>query len=246
MSRRRSRVDTGAGAIQPRAHAREQPPEPCHHGCRLTGAHYPTCDGGRCKGCLPRPADVGNLCQWCFNELGRDIATIGERLPWLDTLATTALDASAAPPDEIVTRAGDPAEGTVLHPAALAADEARSILVFYVRVVADERGLRDVDAHDPAAWLAPHLDWLAGQEFAHDLRAELAHLAGAVSRFHGPGDVEPARPLDEPCPRCDQIALWVTPPRWGGQEERVECTNPDCARVFSEGEWARFQGTAAA
>ena len=50
----------------------------CASGCSIRGEHLPGCDGTasgwdgeviECRGCLPRPAEFGRLCGWCWGRL---------------------------------------------------------------------------------------------------------------------------------------------------------------------------------
>jgi hypothetical protein len=93
-----------------------------------------------------------------------------------------------------------------------------------------------------ARWLLPHLDYAAHRPWISDMRRELATtLAGLHARYPTTDDIERAHIVDVPCPRCDARTLTYTPPSWHRAAFRVECTNPDCAKVFSEDEWDRFK-----
>jgi len=210
---------------------------PCVRGCTIRGEHNPTCEG-ECRGCLPRPTAIGNLCQSCYNRVEYGLTELTVRVPWLEILGRNlAMNASAAPQDGETFMRGDPSEGSVLHAAFLRADEIRSDLDNWVGDVRDKRNLHGDPIDDPAKWLLPHLPWIADTDAAETFAGEVLRDVGQAMAWPTPADVEPSKHLDVPCPRCATIALVYTPPRWEGQPARVECTEPDCARVYTEDEW---------
>lgn len=215
---------------------------PCNSGCTIRAEHLTTCEGD-CRGCLPRPSAQGHLCQSCYNRTEHALTELAVRVPWLEQIGRTlASEPSASASDETQVRGGDPAEGSVLHAAFLQADAIRSDLNGWVLVVLEDRGLRNGPGDaEPARWLLPHLPWLAAHEAAAEIVRETTRDLSQAMAWPTPLDIEPAKHLDVPCPRCDTLALVYTPPRWEGHSFRVECTNPDCARVFSEDEWDRFK-----
>lgn len=221
----------------------------CATGCRLTGTHQPDCPDDGCRGCLPRPAEHGTLCTWCYGQLTRAVADIPDLIEHLTSVAVGGLSASTGRLTDDVHAPRDPAESTVLHAATLDADELASFLTSWAHVVVEEhpaqpmRGPSAEPWHgDVAAWIAPHLPWIAEQDWAFEMRRDLCdHIATIRHRFPTADDVEPIKHLDVPCPRCGLASLIYTPPRYAGQDFRVECTDPDCARVFSEAEWERFK-----
>lgn len=213
--------------------------QPCTRGCKIRNRHTSTCEG-ECRGCLPRPAERGDVCQHCYNRAERALIELATRIPWIEHLGRTlAAHASANAPTGNDSRSGDPAETSVLHPAYLQADAIRSDLNGWVLVVLDDRGLRHgpAPAEEPASWLLPHLPWLAEHEAADEFISEILRDLAQATAWPAPTDVEPARPLNTPCPRCDALSIVYTPPRHEGHPSRFECTDPDCARVLSEDEW---------
>lgn len=224
----------------------------CATGCHTTGQHLDACPGGGCRGCQPRPAEHGTLCAWCYRSLVRTVADIPSLIAHLRVTATLALDPAAKPLTDDVIASPDPAEATVLHAATLDADELASFLTSWAQVVMEEhptqpmRGPNASPWHgNVAAWIEPHLPWVAEQDWAFEMRRDLAeHVATIRHKFPTVDDVEPVKHIDTPCPRCGLVSLIYTPPRYARQAFRVECTDPDCARVFSEDEWERFKALA--
>lgn len=207
------------------------------------------CRGQECPGCLPTLAEHGLLCPWCWSSLHRVVSDVGTVLEVLGMYQRADLAASGTPPDA-VARGGDPAGRTVLSMALLEADELRSMLESWAGVVVEEH---PVTLRGPAsgpwrgnvvAWLGPHLPWVAGQGWASTLLQELrSEVSRLRARFPWPADVERARQVPGVrCPRCDQVSLTYSPPRWAGNQFRVSCENPDCGRMFSEAEWTRLVG----
>lgn len=219
----------------------------CISGCRTRGQHVDGCETDKCRGCQPRPADTGNLCAWCWQRLRDDLATYPALIAHLREHAKPHAQNRPLSAD---TYGGiDPAESTVLHDAWLYIDEIESTLTSWAHVIIDEhpaqpmRGPNAAPWHgDVVAWLTPHLEWAAGQEWAGEMARELRRdISTGRTRWPMPEDVEPARTVDAACPRCDQISLTYTPPREAATPFVVACSNPECARVFSEDEWDRFK-----
>lgn len=103
---------------------------------------------------------------------------------------------------------------------------------------------RPAGTRDPAAtgrlvtWLLPHMPWVARQDWAVDMRAEVSTLI-RTTMARWPTAETRVRPVpDVPCPRCDHIALTYTPPAAYRAPFKVACSNPECGRVFTEDEWA--------
>lgn len=222
----------------------------CATGCRITGQHQPDCPADTCRGCLPRPAERGTLCAWCDERLHDAIARTPDLVAHLRVIGQP--HAQNAPLSDDTARHGDPAETTVMPAAWLDADELLGLIGSWARLILEEhpvqpmRGPNAAPWHgDVAAWIAPHLPWCTEQDWAAEMRRELVEYVTTLRhKYPTADDVEPVQRVDVPCPRCGLLSLTYTPPRFAGQAFRVECTDPDCARVFSEDEWDRFKGLA--
>lgn len=237
-----------------------------HHGhCPQTCAHQatggtcpPMCDQ-TCPGCLPRPATTGRLCAWCSQRLTTDVATAPGLVAHLRELGEP--DAAAAPASDTKTYR-DPAEGGIVPAAWQAADEIHGILDSWVQLILDTHpsgaamngpdvagawvtrygtvaGVRDPRATaELATWLLPWLPWCAEQEWAGLMRREVGSLvATTLARWPTPEAVEPVRAVAMPCPRCGRMSLTYAPPSHATQPFKVSCSDPDCARVWTEDEW---------
>lgn len=219
---------------------------PCLYGCTLNDHHLTDCPGD-CKGCLPRPAETGLLCAVCYAQLTEAIQAAPELLVRLHALGTPNAGARALT-DDVHNRL-DPAESTVLPAQWLDEDELNRLLGSWSLLVLDEhpvQGMRGPNSSpwlgDTPRWLLPHLPWCAGQPWVGEMRRELVSFVGQLRhRWPGLEDSEPSKHVDIRCPRCDLLSLVYTPARWAGQPFRVECTDPDCQRVFSEDEFDRLK-----
>jgi hypothetical protein len=221
----------------------------CPTGCKRRGEHVEACRSDECRGCMPRAAEFGLLCGWCWQRLATDLAGIPSLVEHLREMGKPY--AQTEPPGDGRSYR-DPAFLDAMPAPWLAADELESLVASWALVVLEEhpvqpmRGPKAGPWHgDVVAWLTPHLPWCAEQEWAAEMRRELARDTSTLrARWPMPEDVEPRKSVDVPCPRCDSRSLTYTPPRGGKHPFVVECGNPDCARVFSEDEWERFRALA--
>lgn len=222
---------------------------PCAYHCTLTAQHTTTCTSETCRGCLPRPAEHGTLCNWCWQRLNLDLESIPALIHHLREIAKPT--AQNKPLTDHTARHGDPAETTVLPAAWLEADELEANINGWAAVVLETypgtlRGPNTTPWHgNVIAWLNIHLPWITTQDWAVELRRELAaEPARLRARWPSPTDTERPRPVDVPCPRCQNITLTYTPPAVARAPFVVACSNPDCARIFNEDEWDRFKSLA--
>lgn len=237
----------------------------CLSNCTIRNQHIPTCDG-ECKGCLPRPAEHGNLCPWCWQRLNADVTDLPGLVKHLREVGEP--HAQAAPPSD-GRSSNDPAEGSVLNDAVGAADALHATLASWANVIIeehpthlngpDQRGAWVTSTGDVAGlkpgseatrrltrWITPHLDWAVHQDWAAEMRKELSSLI-ATTRARWPEADERTRPVSgAPCPRCQLITLAYTPPTHYGAAFVVSCTNPDCSCTFTEDQWDQYAGLAPA
>ncbi|WP_125777180.1 hypothetical protein [Antribacter gilvus] len=219
---------------------------PCASGCRIRDEHKTDCPGDECRGCLPRPANRGTLCDTCYLHLTTDLGDVPALMEHLGEVARLAMVASAKPLTTDPVHRGDAAAQTVLPAAYLAADELWSLVVSWAQVVLEEHpaNLRGPNARpwhgDVVAWMLPHVEWIARQEWAKEMKRELARDVRTLrARWPMPEDRENDRPVpDVRCPRCDVVALRYFPPAHYRQPFAVACT--ECGRLFSEDEWERL------
>lgn len=192
----------------------------------------------------PRPARYGILCAWCGQSLARAIAEIPDTLEHLYETAQGAI-IQAIRYNSDPTGSSDPSQGTVLHPAWLAANELEAEVNAWIDEIIRYRRPRpqtpEQANEDPASWLYAHLGWIVEQYWAKDMREELPrHVSTLKARWPTSDMIERERHIpDVPCPRCGHISLTYWPVREYKQTAQVGCGNPDCARIYNENEWER-------
>jgi hypothetical protein len=100
------------------------------------------------------------------------------------------------------------------------------------------------DPAEPTArlvrWLLPQLAWCADQEWAGEMRSEIAGMVRTTMARWPIADTHTRHIPATLCPRCDRASLTYTPPAAERAPFVVACTNPECGRVFDEDEWTRL------
>lgn len=237
-----------AGCVSRGKHAPDCPdhckhwPNPCP-----TRAGRPACDG-HCAGCLPRDAfDPWVVCRWHGIRLGDALDELPRFLVHLHEIGKPY--AQSAPPNGDTH--GTP-EGFANLPASwVAADEIESDALWVARAVLDDawpvlhrRVTWFTSAPwdgDVVAWLTDHADTALCLPSALDSIVDLlSDIERAHYRWPTAEDGRPALALDLPCPRCGLRSLVRRPVMHERQTERIDCTDPDCARIFTREEYDRF------
>lgn len=214
-------------------------------GCVVRGQHIPdptSTHPDTCKGCRPRPTRTDlTVCGWHANRFEDAVASLPTLIAHLHEIGKPY--AQTNPPSDTIGRS-DPAWHTVLPGAWLTADELEHDLLSWVKATLDEspRQLSWPDRRpwrgNLAAWMLDHLPDTLALPFAGEIVTVIPEaVATARSRWPTTDDVEPVKSLSMTCPRCGLRSLTKTPPRWYRQSARIECTDPDCARVFTEDEY---------
>lgn len=227
----------------------------CAAGCTYRGRHETGCGcttdcpkhDGHCQGCLPRRADVGRLCQRCYDNTRDALRVIPDltasaaartdgqlnlpKRPTADGIhAINSTPASPSPAwdtaDDVITWAWTWAEA--------AADHLRHAGPFTYTTT----GLPARILTPCCAYLAAHLERLADWDCAADLAQETTRLAHSLERVSGRDELT-HRLKGSRCPSCDQQTLI----RHDGAG-KVECRNRDCRRVWTEAEYAYLARTA--
>lgn len=256
----------------------------CETGCVVRGYHLADCDGTRpdrdgvgvveCRGCLPRPADVGVLCSWCWGRLQSVVRTMPALVEHLFEMGRPSTSCALGGAGCSV-----PAGPRGLYPdAVVAADDLTAALASWCAQVAEALdspvpvppGLWVTDAVervDPAtgeAWVsAPEVVGVRDPLAVRALAAWLAPRLDAVAGHPWVGDMladladltrraETRWPVEERerrvtdvrCPSCGAVSLVMSPPSVAGAEVLVRCTLPGCGRVLAEDDWARARGWA--
>jgi hypothetical protein len=218
----------------------------CETGCTYRGRHETSCacttdcteHPGHCKGCLPRRADVGRLCQRCYD----DTLTALRAIPDLAAAAAARTDGRLNLPkrptaDGIHAVNADPASPS---PAWDTADDAITWAWTWAEAAADHLThagpLQYTTIGLPArvltaccTYLAAHLERLAAWEPAADFAAEARTLAHRLERVSGRDEL--THRVKTPCPSCDRRTLI----REDGSGA-VMCRNKACGRIWHDGE----------
>lgn len=214
-------------------------------GCVIRGQHIPdptTAHPDTCKGCLPRPAlDTVDVCQWHARRFEDAIEALPALIAHLHEIGKPY--AQNTPPSDTIGRS-DPAERSALPAAWLTADELETDLFGWVKATLEESPRRLTWPNrrpwrgNLAAWMLDHLTDALTLPFTGEMvRVVPEAVTTARHRWPTADDTEPIEAMTMPCPRCGLKSLTRTPPRWYRQMSRIECTDPDCARVFTEDEY---------
>jgi len=218
----------------------------------------------------PTTAEYGNLCAWCWGRLHHDIADIPTLTTYLRTLGTPNAaarplttdplhrgDPSENDPYPAAWHAADELHGDLASWALLILEEHPTNLTG--PHIALTNGRTDTDpttgqpyTSDPrpaphlgdtdtlAGWITPHLEWVARQDWAGDMRAELGNTV-ATLKARWPVAETRVRPVNDiPCPRCDKLTLTYAPPVRYRAPFVVSCIDKACGRIFSEADWEEF------
>jgi hypothetical protein len=208
----------------------------CRGLCRMARRHLDSCADDHCRGCLPRPATHGLLCDGDHRRLERTLYEIPRVLV---LLAGHKAPGQRAPSGDVIRRTkGDP-------PAPLALDvldlERRlgDIVTEWARDHADRNGLHvtrggdPTPIPDPVAYLTRHL---ASVECGSGIADQMYDLHDAMRQAH---TLVPWRPettyLGAPCPECHCQALVMV-----GGDDWVTCR--ECHATIPEdryGLWSR-------
>jgi len=235
----------------------------CVEGCTIRNQHLTTCETrdravDPCLGCLPRPAEFGLLCAFAWQRLHADIIDAAPLVRHLRYIAEP--HAGTKPPSD-GRGMGDPAEGSVLSGAVDAADEVHANLASWALLILEEHpngpqmagpdergawltqygataGVRQPEATERLVrWLLPHLAWCSEQEWAGEMRLELGSLM-ATTKARWPMEDYRTRPVvGVQCVSCERRSLEYTPTAGFKLPFHVQCTHPDCGRMYTEDEY---------
>lgn len=219
----------------------------CVMGCVLRNQHLPGCLVERCGGCLPRPPRVGDTCLRCY----------GDGLDALRAMPDLAVQVASRRDGRLNLRVSPTAGG--IHavgytPASMspAWDSAEEVIAWahaWADILATHMRGADPSRYAPTGipvrvlsrsvgFLVAHYDRVVAAPFARDLLTEAGDLTTRLQRQSGRGELT-HRLKGSRCPTCQQQTLV----RHDGAS-KVECCNPDCRRVWTEGEYAHLARTA--
>ena len=223
-------------------------------GCVVRGQHIPESPHlDDCKGCLPREAfDPWVVCRWHGVRFGD---TLDSLRPFLGHLREIGKPYAQAAPLGAEAH-GTPEGYANLAEAIITADELEQDVEWIVRAVVDDAWpvlRRRVSFPSRAPWDGNMLAWLIDHadlalclpSAADSIAALLSDAETTRHRWPTADDTRPALALDLPCPRCGLKSLFRRPVMFEGQTERIDCTDPDCGRIFTRDEYDRFVQIAA-
>ena len=224
-------------------------------GCVTKGQHVPDAPHpDDCKGCLPREVfEPWVICRWHGIRFGDTLDGLARFLVHLHEIGKPF--AQQQPPADAVGR-DDPAWRSQIPGAWLAADELEHDVEWIARAVCDDAWpvlRRRVSFPSRAPWDGNMLAWLIDHadlalclpSAADSIAALLSDAETTRHRWPTADDTRPALALDLPCPRCGLKSLFRRPVMFEGQTERIDCTAPDCARIYTRDEYDRFVQIAA-
>ncbi|MFJ9387724.1 hypothetical protein ACIRON_02815 [Nocardioides sp. NPDC101246] len=204
----------------------------CVRGCSMYRRHLDECEGGNCRGCLPRRAEHGHLCWPChrrFELMLTDAPTVSR---WLTGNMRVGEGAARAKEDHEQRRGtGEPPA-----PLKLEVTDLRDLLgdqlaawvddlCEHVRLSGPGRHSVETDSRYLLTWLSTveRLDWVG------DWWTELAET---MSQAHAlaPWRPEMKRCKGIPCPQCEETNLVI----FGGEED-VTCLS--CRMIIPPGRY---------
>jgi len=233
----------------------------CGTGCTTRGAHVSDeCDPA-CKGCAPRTANHGTLCDWCHGRLTTDLTSAPSIVHHLRELGRPY--AAAAPPTD-QRNYRDPSEGTVRPSEWDAADELHAMLASWVRLTLEEHPngatmtgpdakgstltlygatVGVTDAHATlrlVTWLLDRLEWVTAQEWAAEMRREVGETIATLVARWPIMETRSRQVRGVQCVRCSRESLVYTPTTYYRASPEIRCSHPECGRLYTEDE---FDGT---
>lgn len=218
----------------------------CARGCKIQGLHTPPCTctpecpehGGHCKGCLPRQAAVGRLCQACITRTTQALAGIPEAA--MHAAARTDGKLSPGSTNTDTTRRASRPHAPSLSPAWDTAEEAFQWALVTALACANDNhhtgpfkyrqdGVPARNLTALVSYIANNLAWYA-EDIPEEIHDEATALHKSLIRLTGRDEL--IHRIKVPCPSCERRTLV----REDGRD-RVECRNRDCGRIWYEGEF---------
>lgn len=198
----------------------------CVRGCAIYRQHYADCDsldpaGRECRGCLPRRATQGLLCDPCYRRLQLMLTDAPVVYRWLTGNMGAGQQASRAKQDHErrsggekgVTETPVPVKIEVLDLRDLMADQ----LTEWVDEWCEKHGLTGPPRHDVPTDCAFLLTWLPGIVRLDWIGDWFEQVAQTMIDAHGLVPWRPAvrRVPKVPCPGCGETNLVI----YGGEDD---------------------------
>jgi len=213
----------------------------CVRGCTMYRYHVAECEGAEdetCRGCLPRRASHGRLCDTCHRRLELMVHDAPGVIRWLTGNMRAGDSAARAKEDHERVHGGDEDVPAPLKIDLMdLRDLLRDRLTLWVDDWCEHKGLHGPDEHTPekdAAYLLMWLPGVCGVEWIGDWWTEMAET---MSEAHALAPWRPAmrRVPRVPCPGCAETNLAI----FGGESD-ITCLS--CRIVMTEerfGLWER-------
>lgn len=228
----------------------------CVFGCTHRNRHATACPcgtdhnddhTGHCNGCLPRAATIGHWCGHHWDKTLDALIDIPRHTLQIAAVTDGHLNKPTAAGD--ATRRSTKVDQASPSPAWDTADEIVLWAHAWAEATADllqhagpftynTSGLRTRNLTATMDYLRVQLEAIAASDFAHDFAAEAIGHAKRLELMAGADHL--VHRLKARCPSCNQLTLV----RADGAD-RVDCRNRDCARVWSEAEYANLAHVAA-
>lgn len=217
----------------------------CTRGCSMYRQHLAECEGAQddetCRGCLPRRATNGNLCDTCHRRFELMLTDAPVVYRWLTGNLSGPADVSAEP--DLSKWAGDRPElgaNTRLPISAAIFDVRQTLadqLALWVDDFAEDVDLTKPDRSTVEADAAFLLRWIKSLELCDWIGDWWEELAETMSQAHALAPWRPSmrRIKRVPCPGCAETNLVI----FGGESD-VTCLS--CRIMMTEerfGLWER-------
>ena len=218
----------------------------CARRCTVRGQHITPCTctnecpdhDTHCKGCLPRTATLGHLCRTCIDRTRTALNGIPEAAAYTASRTDGKLSPGSTNTD--TTRRGTQAHAPSLSPAWDTAESAYQWALLTAMACADANrhkgpfkyrrdGVPARNLTSLITYITANLEW-----YAYDIPQEIHDEATALHKglVRQSGRDELVHRVKAPCPSCNRRTLI----REDGND-RVECRNRDCGRIWREGEF---------
>lgn len=92
---------------------------------------------------------------------------------------------------------------------------------------------------DLCSWLRRLLAWIEAQPWSGDMARELDSML-TTSLYRWPLEPRGHRIEQVPCPSCEHLTLWWTPPAVYRASSSVQCEREDCLHVIPEVSWPLY------
>jgi hypothetical protein len=206
----------------------------CARGCSILRRHLVECPDPKCRGCLPRRAERGRLCQTCHRRFELMLTDAPTVYRWLTGNMVAGQEASRAKEDHERRRGGGERGITETPvPIKLAVMDVRDLLADqlteWVYEWCELKSLTGPLRHTVDADVAFLLTWLYGLESVEWIADWWESLAQTMSDAHA---LAPWRPVMRrvpgvPCPGCAETNLVI----FGGETD-ITCMS--CKIMLTE------------